>query len=184
MYNLEDALVVAQWLNVFLRKCDVLKIACLAQIVNIIAPMLTTTDSLLKQSTFYPLQFVSTHAAGAALDVLAQSPVHASKKYGDVPLLDVSASFDAATGKHAVFVVNRSRTQAVPAEVVWQAAAPDRISTVYRLAGSDPKAANSFEQPDVLAPATLPGMAVVDKKVTLTLPPLSFTGLVGASARR
>ena len=45
VYNLEDALVVAQWLNVFLRRADVLKIACIAQIVNVIAPILTTTDS-------------------------------------------------------------------------------------------------------------------------------------------
>ncbi|MFC1960906.1 alpha-L-arabinofuranosidase C-terminal domain-containing protein, partial [Chloroflexota bacterium] len=43
IYNLEDALVIAQWLNVFLRKSDVLKIACLAQIVNVIGPILTTT---------------------------------------------------------------------------------------------------------------------------------------------
>jgi len=180
VYNLEDALVVAQWLNVFLRKCDVLKIACLAQIVNIIAPLLTTTDKLLKQSTFFPLQFVSTHATGAALDVLAQSPQHTTKTYGDVPLLDVSASYDAATGKHAVFLVNRSRSETVPTDIVWQSAAPKQIATVYRLAGSDPKAANSFEQPALLAPATLPAMAVVDKKVALALPPLSFTGLVGA----
>ena len=43
IYNLEDALVVAQWLNVFLRKCDVLKIGCVAQIVNIISWLQTTT---------------------------------------------------------------------------------------------------------------------------------------------
>jgi alpha-N-arabinofuranosidase len=40
-YNLEDALVVAQWMNVFLRKCHVVKMACLAQVVNVIAPLKT-----------------------------------------------------------------------------------------------------------------------------------------------
>lgn len=179
VYNLEDALVVAQWMNVFLRRSNVLKIACLAQIVNIIAPLLTTTDKLLKQSTFYPLVYFSNHASGAALDVLTQSPLQSTKQYGDVPLLDVSASFDVATGKHAVFLVNRSQTQAVPTEIVWQSAAPRRMVSVYQMAGADAKAANSFEKPNVLAPTALPAMAVVDNKVGLTLPPLSFTVLVG-----
>ena len=63
VYNLEDALVVAQWMNVFLRKSDVLKIACLAQVVNVIAPILTTRDALLKQSIYYPFMLFSKLAA-------------------------------------------------------------------------------------------------------------------------
>jgi alpha-N-arabinofuranosidase len=47
VYNLEDALVVATWLNVFLRKCDVVRAACLAQIVNVIGPLLTTREGVL-----------------------------------------------------------------------------------------------------------------------------------------
>src|SRR5690606_19304741 len=73
-YNLEDALVVAQWLNVFLRKSDVLKIACLAQIVNVIAPILTTRDAMLKQSIYYPLMLFSKLASGVALDVSVHAP--------------------------------------------------------------------------------------------------------------
>ena len=64
VYNLEDALVVAQWLNVFLRKCDVLKIACVAQIVNVISWLQTTPDGLLKQTSFYPFRLVSQLARG------------------------------------------------------------------------------------------------------------------------
>ena len=70
MYNLEDALVVAQWLNVFLRKCDVVKIACVAQIVNVISWLHTSTDGLLKQPSFYPFMLMSTLARGHALDLL------------------------------------------------------------------------------------------------------------------
>ena len=68
VYNLEDALVVAQWLSVFLRKADVLKIACIAQIVNVIAPIMTSKDGMFKQSIFYPLELFSRHAAGVSLE--------------------------------------------------------------------------------------------------------------------
>ena len=82
VYNLEDALLVAAWLNVFLRKSDVLKIACIAQIVNVIAPILTTTDSMLKQSIYYPLMLFSNMASGDSLDVLVKSPAQETAKFG------------------------------------------------------------------------------------------------------
>ncbi len=130
VYNLEDALVVAQWLNVFLRKSDVIKIACLAQIVNVIAPILTTTDSLLKQSIYYPFKLFSQLAAGAALDVHVKAPLYATPKYGDMPLLDVSASYDEAAGTSAIFIVNRSLTESVPVEIHWQDRRPKAITAV------------------------------------------------------
>ena len=67
---------MAQWMSVFLRRCDVLDIACLAQIVNTISPLLTTNDQLLRQTTFYPFVLFSNHAAGqslAAADQLRRS---------------------------------------------------------------------------------------------------------------
>jgi alpha-L-arabinofuranosidase len=178
VYNHEDALVVAQWMNVFLRRCDVLKIACLAQIVNIIAPILTTTEGLLKQTTFYPFMLFSQYAAGNSLDVLAQSPLHSTKLYGDMPYLDASASHDPATGNGAVFLVNRSQTEPMTTEVAWQDEAPSTVKAIYQMANADPKTANSWEQPELVKPVTLAGMSVVNGKVTVQLPPLSFTVLV------
>jgi alpha-N-arabinofuranosidase len=179
IYNLEDALVVAQWMNVFLRRCHVLKMACLAQIVNVIAPILTTTDRLVKQTIFYPFKLFRQFARGTALDVLVHSPMYATQKYGDILLLDASASYDAASGDCAVFLVNRSQTDFLPVEVVWQTSAPRQIAAVYQLSGTDPQAANTFEQPDAVLPVTKPGMPVVDKTVRIDLPPLSFTVLAG-----
>ena len=175
VYNQEDALVVAQWLNVFLRKADVLKIACLAQIVNVIAPILTTSDGMLRQSIFYPFMFFSRYATGQSLDVLTQSPRTETKKYGDMPLLDTSASYDPATGNSAIFIVNRSQTETIAADIVWQSEAPQQVKAIYQLAHPDVKAANTYEHPDTIAPVTLPGMVVDGGKVTVALPPLSFT---------
>jgi alpha-N-arabinofuranosidase len=179
IYNLEDALVVAQWMNVFLRRSDVLKIACLAQLVNVIAPILTRRDGLLRQSTFYPFKLFSQNARGAALDVLCQSPLYETREFGPVPLLDVSASYDAASGGSAAFIVNRSLKESETAELQWQGWSPGSAVHVYQLSGSDPKAANSFENPSAVVPRDLGEIPLRDGRLTLQLPPLSFTALTG-----
>ncbi len=120
LYNLEDALVVAQWLNVFLRKSHVIKIACVAQIVNVISWLQTRKNGLLKQPSYYAFKLVSNLARGHALDVAVKAGIVETKQYGSVPALDVSASFDAETQQGAVFLVNRSVTEAVVTDLVWQ----------------------------------------------------------------
>jgi alpha-N-arabinofuranosidase len=180
VYNLEDALVVAQWLNVFLRKCDVIKIACLAQIVNVIAPILTTRDSLVKQTIFYPIKLASKFARGQALAVATRAPAISTKRFGDMPALDAAASYDPATGQSAVFVVNRSQTDALPTEIIWQSETPREIAGVYQLAGSDVKAINSFEQPDTIVARQIAGGRMDGNKLCLQLPPLSFTVISAA----
>ncbi len=174
-YNLEDALVVAQWLNVFLRKCDVLKVACMAQIVNIISWLHTTKDALLKHTSFYPFKLISNAARGNSLDVLVRAPMYETKQYGDMPLLDVAASHDPATGKQAVFIVNRSQSEAVVTDLIWQDGMPTKVSAIHQLYGTDVKAENTFENPQAIVPSQLPGGPVVDGKFTLALPALSFT---------
>jgi alpha-L-arabinofuranosidase len=180
VYNLEDALVVAQWLNVFLRRCDVLHMACLAQVVNTISPLTVRGEQLLKQPTFYPIALVAQHAAGQALEPLVSAPEYDTKLFGAMPLLDVSASYDEAAGRGAVFLVNRSQTEAVTTELVWRGAAPGRATAIHQVAGTDPKAINTFERPDAIVSRELGSEAVSDGKLTLKLPPLSFTAVVTA----
>jgi alpha-N-arabinofuranosidase len=177
VYNLEDALVVAQWLNVFLRKSDVIKIACLAQIVNVISPIHTTKDGLLKHTPYYPFMLFSKLAAGSALDVEVKAPMTNSARFGDMPALDVSASYDEASGKGAVFIVNRSLTESVPVELRWQDRAPKRITAAHQMAGTDPKAFNSFENPNLLTTAPVASPSVDGQNAAVVLPPLSFTVL-------
>ena len=177
IYNLEDALLVAQWLNVFLRKSDVVKVACVAQIVNIISWLQTRRDGLLVQTSFYPFKLVSNLARGNALDVLTKAPIVETSKYGGVSALDVSASHDPATGKQAIFIVNRSQTDTINTELNWQSAAPTGVGEVWQLAGADLKAANTWENPNAITAKQLSNVAVKDGKVALQLPPLSFTAV-------
>ncbi len=177
VYNLEDALVVAQWLNVFLRRADVLKIACIAQIVNVIAPILTNADKLLKQTIYYPLLMFSQMASGNSLDLLVESPRYETKQFGDMPLLDVSSAHDEAAGRNSIFIVNRSLTERMPIEIYWGDAAPRRVSSAHQLAGNDPKAFNSWEDPNRLTTQAIYAPNIVDGMAQMSLPPLSFTAL-------
>jgi alpha-N-arabinofuranosidase len=177
VYNLEDALVVAQWMNVFLRKSDVIKVACLAQIVNVIAPILTTTDAMLKQSIYYPFMLFSQMANGKALDVKTIAPMYNTAEFGDMPLLDVSSSYNEETNSNAIFIVNRSQTDSLPVEIAWQDRTPKSIESVYQLAGTDPKAANSFENPNQVIAKQVDAPKLDGSSTTFSLPPLSFTAI-------
>ncbi|GGR18858.1 alpha-N-arabinofuranosidase [Deinococcus ruber] len=178
VYNLEDALVVAQWLSTFLRKADVIKVACIAQIVNVIAPIMTNSNAMFRQTIFYPLALFSNHAAGQALDVLVKAPLRETKLYGDVPQLDASASFDAQTGRGALFLVNRSQTEALDVTLTWDDTAPQSFTQGWQMSGSDPKAANSFATPDAVTTHEIDLPKLDGNRATLTLPPLSFTTLL------
>jgi len=177
VYNLEDALVVAQWMNVFLRKSDVLKIAFLAQIVNVISPITTTRDGLLKHTTYYPIMLFGRMASGNSLDVAVKAPLIETREFGDVSVLDVASSHNTETGTNALFIVNRSQTDSVTVDLCWQALKPARVTSAYQVAGTDPKAANSFEHPECIVARPIKAPDVNNGTGTLRLPPLSFTAI-------
>jgi alpha-N-arabinofuranosidase len=182
IYNLEDALVVAQWLNVFLRKSHVLKIACVAQIVNVISWLHTRPDGLLKHPSYYVFKLVSNLARGEALDVHVKAPAIETKQHDAVPTLDVSASYDVETQEGAVFLVNRSQTESVTTDLVWQDGQALQVEEAWQLNGGDPKAVNSWEEPEGVVPKAIPTPTVDGGCTTLSLPPLSFTVLTTCPA--
>jgi alpha-N-arabinofuranosidase len=177
VYSLEDALVVAQWLNVFLRKSHVIKIACVAQVVNVISWLQTCRDGLLKQSSYYAFKLVSNLARGEALDVRVKAPLIETMQYDAVPALDVSASYDAETQRGAVFIVNRSRTETLTTDINWQDEKGLQIEKVWQMAGDDPKAVNTWEAADRVVANEIPAPQVDNGRSTINLPPLSFTVL-------
>jgi len=177
IYNLEDALVVAQWLNVFLRKSHVLKIACVAQIVNTISWLHTRPDGILKHPSYYAFKLVSTLARGEALDVRVKAPELETKQHDAVPVLDISASYEPETEQGAVFLVNRSQTEAVITDLVWQDGRAVQIDNGWQLTGKDPKEVNTWDAPERVVAKPIAVPAVDAGRATLSLPPLSFTVL-------
>lgn len=182
-YNLEDALVCAQYLNSFIRRADVVKIACIAQIVNVIAPILTRRDGMLIQSTYFPFVLMAENARGNSLRTALDCPVYKAGERGETPTLDVSASL-AEDGSLSVFVVNRSLTDAARLDIRLADVKATAVSGVDVLAGTDPKAANSWDNPHLVTPK--PGVAALTQSggIELEVPALGFAVLRAATVPR
>src|SRR5215469_16995780 len=110
-YNLEDALVVATFLNSFVNHAHILKIANMAQLVNVIAPIFTSDDGLFMQTIFYPLQLFSNNSKGKALELFVDAPRYKTARFDVVPYLDASAAWD--NGSLALKIVNRHKDEPV-----------------------------------------------------------------------
>ena len=175
IYNLEDALVVAGFLHSFVRHADCVKIANLAQIVNVIAPLITRGDDLLIQSIFYPFEMFSKRRQGTALRAAVEGPTYESKKNGLVTVADTSAILDGR--KLHVFVTNRGLDRAADLTVDVADAAVERIESAEILTGKDPKAANFFGNPSAVRAQDFSGFAIKGGKVVGQLPPLSFVAM-------
>jgi alpha-L-arabinofuranosidase len=172
-YNLEDALVVATFLNTFVNHAHIVKIANMAQLVNVIAPIFTNEQGLFLQTIYYPLQLFAGHAKGTALELFVDSPKYKSRRFDDVPYLDVSASVD--NGSLVVNVVNRHRDQ--PLETVLeledkQFRGPVEVTEVN---GRDIKAENNFDGVSV-KPVERSATAQ-EKTLRYRFPPHSYTML-------
>ena len=174
-YNLEDALVAAGFLNSFLRHADVVKIANIAQIVNVIAPMLTRGDDLLLQSLYDTFTMYATRRDGVALQPKVAGPGYESKSYGYVNTIDTSAIL--GDGVLHVFASNRSQTEAAPVTIEPGGLKLKALQSAEVLSGPGPKALNTFEQPDVVRAKPLSAVEMRDGKAQVSLPPLSVAAL-------
>jgi alpha-N-arabinofuranosidase len=172
VYNLEDALVVAGFLNSFIRHADVVKVANLAQIVNIIAPILTREDEMLVQSIFYPLEMFSKRREGTALRIVLEGRSYESASYGKVFYADASAILDEQ--RLNVFITNRSHEEKMEACIRVADRNIAALENAELLTGPDPKAANSFENQEVVFSKEFNEMSFSHGQATVEIPPLSF----------
>ncbi len=180
VYNLEDALVVAGFLNSFVRHADSVKIANIAQIVNVIAPILTRGDEHLLQSIFYPFEMMSKRREGVALQVSLESESYESKSNGHVTYADTSAILD---GKRLhVFVTNRHLDETLRFTVNPADFSIQSVESAEVLTGPGPKASNSYEEPEVVKSIPFTGATVKGGMLNCELPPLSFLAVTVAIA--
>jgi alpha-N-arabinofuranosidase len=175
VYNLEDALVVAGFLHSFLRHADCVRVANLAQIVNVIAPLLTRGDDLLLQSIFYPIEMFGKRRRGIALRPAIEGPRYRSEPYGEVNEIDCSAILDGS--QLHVFATNRHPDQPAAVRVTVADRSITRAGETEVLTGPGAKAENSFDDPGVIRSAPLDGVAIEGGKAVLTMPPLSFAAV-------
>jgi alpha-L-arabinofuranosidase len=141
-YNLEDALVVAGFLNSLVNHADVVKIANLAQMVNVIAPIYTNDQGLFLQTIYYPLQLFANNVKGNSLQLLINSPTYKSKRFDAVPMIDASGAID---GNSLVLnVVNRHQDQAMDVMIGLEDKTFSGSVGVSEVNGPDIKAMNDF----------------------------------------
>ena len=131
VYNLEDALLVGGILNSLMRNADRIKIACLAQLVNVIAPIVTNEKGLLRQTIYYPYSWALQWASGTVLSVLVESPTYEVSGLGQVPYLDVAATLS-PEHKTSLFVLNRDLARSHAIEIQWQDMAPGQAAELDR----------------------------------------------------
>lgn len=183
-YTLADALVVGGLLLVLLRNADRVRIACLAQLVNVIAPIRTTDGGpAWREAIYHPIHDVFTGARGTVLRVEPAGPAYATETEGAVPACDAVAVHDEAAGTITLFALNRSATP-LPLEAPVRDLGPLHVLSHTELCGPDLGAVSTPDDPDRVAPRPGQGATVDGGVLRLTLPPYSWTTIrLGAQAR-
>jgi len=185
VYNLEDALVVGGLLNTLLRRSNRVRVACLAQLVNVIAPLMTNADGVLRQTIYYPYAWALKYARGSALDLSTESaayevpdlrrqPYPEGANIARVPYLDVAGTIDEPGKTATLLILNRDLEKARELEVVWHEITPSKVLDCQTLTGSDLKAFNSFDAPQRVVPQDLEAPQP-SSRMTFKLPARSYT---------
>ncbi len=162
-YTLEDALAVGGMLISLLTHADRVKIACIAQLVNVIAPIQTLTGGpAWKQTISYPFLHAARFGQGVALDLQITSPGYATAKYDEVPMLQAVATLDEAHAELTIFALNRDPNDPLPLTGDIRALPGYTVREHLVLEHPDPKATNTAAQPHAVVPhaggdATLTG---------------------------
>ncbi len=172
-YTLQDAIVFGGLMNTLLNNCHRIKIACLAQLVNVIAPIFTQKGgAAIRQTTFYPFKYASQYGQGQALMTISECDEFDSK-FGKVKELSQSIIYDQKTDSLAVFVCNYSQ-DAIEAEIELRSFGDLEIIEHIVLDGADLKAINDFENPSRVTPKNVDTGIVKDAKAYINLSPLSW----------
>jgi len=174
IYNFEDALLIGSMLITFIRNADRVKIACLAQLVNVIAPIMTRNGGgAWAQTIYYPLMHASAYGRGTALRPIVTSPVYDCSDYEAVPIVDAAATMDEA-GNVTIFAINRDMKE--DAELTCDLRAFGKFTSIEHtvMHHDDVKAINTESQPDNVVPSPAVTRPADGGELSAVLPALSW----------
>jgi alpha-N-arabinofuranosidase len=175
IYTLEDALVVGCMLITLLEHADRVKIACLAQLVNVIAPIFTVTGGpAWRQTIYFPFLHAARYGRGAALDLRIDCPTYSTPELERVPLLAAGATLDEAQGALTLFAVNRGQDEPLALEADLRGLPGYTVVEHLVLEHANPLATNTAKQPDEVVPHARGDAAVRDGRMIALLPKLSW----------
>ena len=174
VYNFEDALLAGSMLITLLRNADRVKIACLAQLVNVIAPIMTRNGGgVWAQTIYWPFMHASKYGRGTALRPLVDSPVYDCSDYDAVPLVDATATL-ADDGSVTLFAVNRDLDEDIELSADLRAFGNLRVAEHIVLHHDDVKAVNTEDAPDTVSPAQGAPGTLDGGRLSVVLPRLSW----------
>jgi len=177
-YSVADAVVFGSLLISLVKHADRVTSASLAQLVNVIAPIMTQPGGpSWRQTTFFPFALMSKLATGSALELKLTSPSYMTEVYGEVSMIDAVATHDDATGHSAVFLVNRSQTEEIVATIDITALGEAKLVAAQTLSDTDVYAKNTQQHPSRVAMKPNGSATAHQGVVTVTLPPVSWSAL-------
>ena len=175
IYNFEDALVVGGLLISLLKNSDRVKMACLAQLVNVIAPIMTETGGKAwKQTIYYPFYYTSLYGRGTALKVNMDCPRYDCRQYTDVTVLDAVAVADEGEGTVTLFVLNRSMEEDIALSCDLRSVKAESCLCHTALEGYGYEEANSALEPDRVAPSPKPTDILAQGRLEVVIPRSSW----------
>jgi alpha-N-arabinofuranosidase len=173
IYNYEDALAMGMFFNSFIRHAHVVKMANLAQVVNVIAPIFTNEKGLFLQPIYFPIAEYAKQGGKTALDLFVDSPTYEVAGKGKLPYLDTSATYDKATGTVYLNVLNRSAKMDIAAKI--EGGVGPRAE-VWEMNHADLKTTHTFGDDRKVRPAVRTvDLAASGGAVTYTFPKHSLT---------
>lgn len=175
-YNLQDALVIAEFMNCFIRNAHIVKMANMAQLVNVIAPMMVTNDKLWLQTIYFPLQLFGANCYGKSVSAFVDGDTYDVGDQKGIPYLDVSTAYNDAKEELVINVVNRSEDKAVETTIQNQfgmLAARGDVSEVNSKNIYDENNASDQKVKTITKQITLKGNAF-----TYSFPAHSFTQII------
>jgi alpha-L-arabinofuranosidase len=186
-YNLEDALVIGGMLNAFIRNAHVVKMANMAQLVNVIGPIFTNKEDLFKQTIYYPMEMFAKNMHGTSLDVFVDCETYNTERFylglgetttqlSNVPYLDVAATHK--NGEVMITVINRHKDKAIKTDIIAQSGEFSGVFEVYEVNGPDIKSENDFGK-TIVKTDKKSNLKASGTSVTYDFPPHSLTLLKG-----
>ncbi|MBF4461310.1 MULTISPECIES: alpha-N-arabinofuranosidase [unclassified Rathayibacter] len=175
VYSVADAVVLGTLLITLLKNSDRVTSASLAQLVNVIAPIMTEPGGAAwRQTTFFPFSTTARLASGSVLRPRIEVGSYSTARYGEAPLVDAVATSD--DGRAAVFLVNRSISEPLEVSVDVSGLGVTTVAEALALFDEDPYAKNTKDEQERVGLREAPA-ALEDGVLTLTLPPVSWTAV-------
>jgi alpha-N-arabinofuranosidase len=184
IYTFEDAILVGCMLITMLRHADRVKIACMAQLVNVIAPIMTGKGGeAWRQTIFYPYMHASNYGRGIALNPVISSPMYDSRDFTDVPYLESTAVFNEENDELVIFAVNRDLQESLLLECDIRNFKEYRVIEHIVLENDDIKARNTIQNPSNVVPHNGGDAKAADGYLQAVLPKFSWNVIRLAKSR-